>query len=103
MTATKYEPKQRPQDHGSFIHVVPTAPKHAMQISELTCRTYGFPIEDSYTVDEVLSQIKHFPEGQFVAADTRTDKVVGYTMSMRLDYNPEYPLLESWVETTNYG
>ncbi len=103
MVAYKFEPKQRPLDNGSSILVVPTAPKHAQQIVDLTCRTYGFPVEESYTVEEVLSQIKHFPEGQFVAFDTRTDKVVGYTMSMRIDYNPEYPLLESWVETTNYG
>lgn len=103
MIAHTYDHKQRPQDNGSSIHVVPTAAKHAQEISDLTCRTYGFAPEESYSVEEVLSQIKHFPEGQFVAVDTRTDKVVGYTMSMRIDYNPNYPLLESWVETTNYG
>ena len=103
MVAYKYEYKNRPQDDESPILVVPTSARYADQIVELTAHTYGFSLEDSYTAEEIRSHVKHFPAGQFTAVDTRTDRVVGFTASMRLAFDPNYPLLESWVETTNYG
>ena len=103
MVAYKFEYKDRLHDDESPLHIVPTSARYADQIVELTARTYGCSLEDSYTAEEIRSHVKHFPEGQFTAVDLRTDRVVGFTASMRIAFDPNYPLLESWVETTNYG
>ena len=47
--------------------------------------------------------LKHFPEGQFMALDTTTDRVVGVSSSMIVRFDPSQPLMESWCETTADG
>ena len=102
MIAYNYPQYQtRPQDER--IVVVPSQPRHVNQMVELMSAAYNVPVEETYSPDQFRSQIRIFPEGQFVAIDQATGRVVGLTISMRLSYNPTQPLLENWVETTNYG
>lgn len=102
MIAYNYPQYQtHPQDEP--IVIVPSKPHHVDQMVELMCAAYNVPPEETYTPDQFRSQIRMFPEGQFVAVDPQTDRVVGLTISMRLNYDPAQPLLENWVETTNYG
>jgi len=44
-----------------------------------------------------------FPEGQFMAYDVATERVVGMASSMITDYDDRQPLLETWSETTGNG
>lgn len=86
--------------------VVPTQAKHAVGIEQLQAEVYqADPHEhdDMMTAEKVLSHLAIFPEGQFVAIDTETDRVVGMTVSMRIDFDPAQPFLEPWTTTTDYG
>lgn len=87
----------------SRIQVVPSEAKYANQMVDLMCDTYHVSKEDTYDPDQFRSQIRMFPQGQYLAIDTHTDRVVGLTISMQVAFDPNQPLLETWVETTNYG
>jgi hypothetical protein len=95
----QYQPL--PQDE-RFV-IVPSKPQYVNQMVDVMCATYNVSPLETYHPDQFRSQIRVFPEGQFVALDRETGRVVGLTVSMRVDYQPEQPLLESWIETTNYG
>jgi hypothetical protein len=88
------------------IVVMNATPRYVQQMEALQYIAYEVSPGKS---DEVLTAqqfLKHqdvFPEGQFVAVDTTTDRVVGITVSMRLNYDSARPLLDSWEKTTNYG
>lgn len=84
------------------ITIVPSQPRYIDQMVDVMCAAYGVPAVETYTPEQFLSQIRVFPEGQFVAVDA-DDRVVGLTISMRVDYQPAQPLYENWSETTNYG
>jgi hypothetical protein len=87
------------------IVILRPSEKYFEQMCQLDAKCY--PLEEDktqwITPDYYRSQMIHFPEGQFIAVDTATDQVVGLTQSMRVDFDPEQPLLESWYQTTNYG
>lgn len=55
------------------------------------------------TAEAFRNHLRVFPEGQFIAVDTKTDSVVGLTVSMRLDFNPAFSLLDSWEAATGDG
>jgi len=102
MIAYSYPQHQtHPQDER--IVVVPSKPEHVDQMVALLSAAYNVPIEQSYSLDQFRSQIAIFPEGQFVAIDQDANRVVGLTISMRFNFDPAQPLLENWIETTNYG
>jgi hypothetical protein len=101
MIAYNYQPQSKTLENP--IVVVPTSAKYADQMVTLMCETYNCIPAETYNPEKFRNQARVFPEGQFVALDTRTDKVVGLTASMRLHFNAQAPLLTSWVETTNYG
>ena|SRR5215213_3736786 len=102
MIAYKY-PYENSKQQDSPLVVVPSSAKYAEQMVDLMAAAYGCPPEETYTPEQFRTQIRVFPEGQFIALDTRTDRVVGLTISMRVNFDPQHALLESWVETTNYG
>ncbi|MFO7323945.1 MAG: hypothetical protein DIU68_019630 [Chloroflexota bacterium] len=101
MIAHKQQYQKQPLDER--IIIVPTTAAYADQMVEVMCAAYGVSPEETYRPAQFKQQARIFPEGQFVAIDTETDKVVGLTISMRVDYDPKTPLLERWAETTNYG
>jgi hypothetical protein len=84
------------------IVVMPTQVWHTEQMEDLQRTAY--PGDDEYLhADEFRSHLRYFPEGQFVAIDTYTNRVIGLTASMRLDFNPADDLLETWRATTGDG
>jgi hypothetical protein len=102
----EYKPRQSAAltplrvSEGAKIVVQPTTEQYVGQMDQLSRLVYGYTFDRT---EEFRSQVRHFPEGQFIALDVETDQVVGYTSCMRLDFNPAEPLLESWADTTGYG
>ncbi|MEZ4668506.1 MAG: hypothetical protein R3E39_11365 [Anaerolineae bacterium] len=66
---------------------------------------YGYtPQTVSYedlTAEKFRQHLAIFPEGQFVAVDRRTDRVVGLTVSMRANLHKDAAI--NWAELTNDG
>lgn len=58
---------------------------------------------DALHAEHFLSMIAAFPDGQFMAVDAATGRVVGHTASMRIGFDPTQPFVEPWVVTTGYG
>jgi hypothetical protein len=88
------------------INIVPTQPKHAAGIEALQAEVYqADPHEwdDMITAEQLLTHLQMFPEGQYVAVDTATSRVVGMTVSMGIHFDPASPFLEPWTQTTDYG
>lgn len=104
MVAYKYQYKDRLS--AEAIRVIPARPEHTTEIKYLAALAYHAPPEqadDWFGEDQYASRIKHFPEGQYIALDNATGRVVGLTSSMRFQYNPEVTFLEDFDRTTGYG
>jgi hypothetical protein len=104
MVAYKFQYKDRLSSE--MIHVIPATPKYTTEIKYLAAAAYRVSPEqadESFGEDQYKSRIKHFPEGQFIALDGATGRVVGLTSSMRFQYNAEGTFLEDWDRTTCYG
>ncbi len=95
----------KPQTHPSnnAIVVVPSAARYADQQVDVMCAAYNCQPNETFRAAQFRQHREIFPEGQFIALDVNADRVVGLTVSMRVDFDPRKPLLERWVETTNYG
>lgn len=88
------------------IAIIPSSAQYAEQMEALTGSVYGInPREedDSLNADHFRHHLNVFPEGQFIAVDTRTDTVLGLTVSMRTHFNPDRPTLEPWWQVIGYG
>jgi len=59
--------------------------------------------EDTLTAAHFRKHLEIFPEGQFVALDSATNRVVGLTSGMRLAFDPAVPFLKSWLDITGSG
>ncbi|MCA9910565.1 MAG: hypothetical protein KC519_18040, partial [Anaerolineae bacterium] len=59
--------------------------------------------QDSMRAEQFRHHMKVFPQGQFVAVDQATNEVIGLTVSMRLDFDPEHPFIEPWHVTISDG
>lgn len=102
MIAFKY--RQLPET--AAIAVIPAELKHTQQIAQVAGAAYGVApekVEKWFSADQYAARISTFPEGQFVAIDTASDRVIGFTSSMRFDFDPSTPPVESWERTTGYG
>jgi GNAT superfamily N-acetyltransferase len=55
----------------------------------------------------VAAQFRHhrllFPEGQFIAWDTEAARLVGFSVTMRAEYDPTHPHLDSWWVSSGEG
>jgi hypothetical protein len=90
----------------SNIQILPTQTEYAKQIEHLDHSAYGVRVgqcESCLTADKVLNHLRVFPEGQIMAVDVETDTVIGFTANMRMDFNPDHRLLDSWKATTGDG
>jgi ribosomal protein S18 acetylase RimI-like enzyme len=89
------------------IQIIPGAERYAQQMEDLTAAVYERNPRDDDECSLNAAHFRHhlsiFPEGQFVAVDTMTDKVVGLTASMQVNHNPRQPMLTSWWELIGYG
>jgi hypothetical protein len=57
---------------------------------------------EALTADKFRQHLAIFPEGQFMALDKATDRVVGLTVSMRVNLDAN-DAAKSWAELTNDG
>ena len=101
MIAYKFEYKDRP-----IPEIIPATAAHLQQIQELAGIAYGVTPEiaaDWFAAEQYRSRIEHFPEGQLIALEAGSGRVIGMTSSMRFHYDPETPFVEEWDRTTGYG
>ena len=99
----------RPRQHrDTQIAVVPSSAKYLGQMEMCHQLAYGYSATDAAADSEALTAAKFrqhlaiFPAGQFVAVDKTTDRVVGLTVSMRVDLKA-HDAAKSWAELTNDG
>lgn len=89
------------------IIVVPNRLDFAEALEHLQRVVYNGSKEDHHPdalhAEHFRSQVTIFPEGQFVAIDPHTGRIVGHTSSMLLHYTPGQPFTQPWVVTTDYG
>ena len=97
------------QNRDTQIAVVPSSAKYLGQMEMCHQLAYGYTLDNASEVDgEALTAEKFrqhlaiFPEGQFMALDKATDRVVGLTVSMRVNLNA-HDAAKSWSELTNDG
>ena len=89
------------------VVVIPSAAEYADQMQELQYTLYDVPRDEApvgvLRAEHFRNHLRVFPEGQFMALEVETGRVVGLTVCMRIPFEPAQPLLESWVATTGYG
>lgn len=102
----EYYPRQTAATEPTARQIIiqQTSTDHAEGMSWLSEAAYNY---GGYSrVDEFISRVHIFPEGQFIALDvTRPNapQVVGFTSAMRMQWNPAAALLKPWAEETGYG
>ncbi len=69
-------------------------------ISEVCLAVY--PESPPWREDQILSHLKEFPEGQFVAWDTQSEKVVGMASSLIVFWD-DYDMGTNWKDFTDHG
>ncbi|MGA7990705.1 MAG: GNAT family N-acetyltransferase [Thermoanaerobaculia bacterium] len=69
-------------------------------IIELCQRVY--PHSAPWTAEQLTSHLRVFPEGQLVAVDDATDRIVGMAASL-IVYWDDYDLMASWRDFTDHG
>jgi hypothetical protein len=91
---------------GSHIIVIQAQPEHVQGMEDLIRAVYEVPADvpiDDLGADQFRSHIQIFPEGQLVALDASTNRVVGTSTNMRMDFDLSNPVLKPWLETVDYG
>lgn len=86
--------------HRTKIETRTTRREDFHQIIEMTRRVYVKT--PPWTVAQLTSHLKMFPEGQFVAVETATQKVVGMAASLIVRWD-DYEDHASWREFTDSG
>lgn len=108
--STTFQPRPR-QNRDTQIAVVPSSVKYLGQMEMCHQLAYSYSIADiktdieageALTADKFRQHLAIFPEGQFMALDKATDRVVGLTVSMRVDLKT-HDAAKSWAELTNDG
>lgn len=85
------------------ILILPTRAEHAPAIDVLQELVYdgrGYVDDDSITGARILDHLAVFPEGQFVAIEATSGRVVGHTSSLIIHYDPPHPHLQTWAQIT---
>jgi GNAT superfamily N-acetyltransferase len=86
------------------IVVAPSLESDAEAMAALMALVYnahaeGF--EQIFSTEQFRHHIAIFPEGQFTAF--HGDRIVGVTVSMRIDFDPAHPFIEPWWQTIGGG
>jgi predicted N-acetyltransferase YhbS len=84
----------------SKITVRQTRPEDFPGIDELTRAVY--PGTPTWTAGQLSSHLRVFPEGQLVAIDTESQRVVGMAASL-IVYWDDYEMQSAWRDFTDYG
>lgn len=75
-------------------------PEHFPEIQELCRRVY--PFSKPWSLEQLESHRYHFPDGQWVAIDKSTGKVVGLAFSVIISWD-DYSIQGSWSDFTAGG
>ncbi len=98
------------QNRDKQFAVVPSSVKLLGQMEMCHQLAYNYTADDiaadgdseALTAEKFRKHLAIFPEGQFVAMDKATNRVVGLTVSMRVDLKTHDAAM-SWAELTNDG
>jgi hypothetical protein len=88
------------------IAIIPSSARYAEQMEDLGHISYGTTRENPdevFTAAMFQEHLQIFPEGQFTAIDTHTDSVVGVTVSMRMNFDPNHHMSHRWWESIGFG
>lgn len=89
------------------IVILPSNAAYARQMEDLMAISYRCdprdPAQKTFNADHFCQHLQVFPEGQFMAIDARIDRVVGITVSMRMNYDSHHPKIEPWWDKIGYG
>ena len=77
-----------------------TRPEDFAQIIEMTREVYHE--SPSWKVEQLASHLAVFPEGQFVAVEEETGRVVGMAASLIVLWD-DYDMTSSWRDFTEHG
>lgn len=77
-----------------------TRPEDFAHIIEMTREVYHD--SPSWKVEQLASHLAVFPEGQFVAVEKETGRVVGMAASLIVDWD-DYDMRASWRDFTEHG
>ena len=108
---TSIFPNRPRQNRDTQIAVVPSSVKYSGQMEMCHQLAYSYTNADiktdieageALTADKFRQHLAIFPEGQFMALDKATDRVVGLTVSMRVNLEA-HDAAKSWAELTNDG
>ncbi len=95
------------QSGDTTLLVLPSTLAYADQMADCHQSAYGYtPAETSsedLTAEKFARHLQIFPEGQFMALEVETNRIVGAAVSMRIDFDPRKPDLRSWSQITTYG
>lgn len=96
--------QEEPASTNSIV-ILPSNAAYAQQMEDLMAISYRCDPRDlaqkTFNADHFRQHLRVFPEGQFMALDTRVDRVVGVTASMRMNY--DQPKIEPWWDKIGYG
>lgn len=96
--------KEEPASTNAIV-ILPSSAAYVQQMEDLMAISYRCDPRDlaqkTFNAEHFRQHLRVFPEGQFMALDTHLDRVVGVTVSMRMDY--DQPKIEPWWEKTGYG
>lgn len=82
------------------ITIRPMVPADREQIVEMGRLVY--PRDTAYTVEHFNSMLRVFPQGQLVAVDDATQHVVGYALSLIVNWD-DYQVHGNWDSFTDAG
>lgn len=95
-----------PASRRKNIMVLPSAAEYADEMEDLQLLIYNATADnrgDCLTAAMFRCHLRVFPEGQFIAQDTDTGRIVGITASMRMNFDPDKPMAEPWMVTIGGG
>ena len=98
------------QNRDTQTAVVPSSNKYLGQMEMCHQLAYGYTLDtnasevdaEALTADKFRQHLAIFPAGQFIALDKTTNRVVGLTVSMRVNLNA-HDAAKSWAQLTNDG
>ena len=82
------------------VVVTNTRPEHFAAIEQISASIY--PNDEPWTRDYLESHLERYPEGQFVAVEEDTGRVVGMAASLILRWD-DYDQLDSYNDFTDRG
>lgn len=102
--STTLQTRPRPR-RDTNIAVVPSSSNYLAQMEQCHQLAYGYTPQqvssEDLTAEKFRQHLAVFPAGQFIALDRRTDRVVGLTVSMRVNLRKH--AATTWAELTNDG